>query len=405
MTGERNIDKERPEDVFRVEDGIRLCEFWIDNFKSLVAFRMRLADFTCLVGLNGAGKSTILQALDFLSQQIKGDLSGWLKNREWKPVDLKSKLSKNSNISFEIKCEFAGKLATWNGSFNRTLLRCTEESWIVDQDAIRVSDGRVYIHETNVHGSGRGNTGSLINFEYQGSILSALKESLLPKSFLAFKRFIAGITSLDALSPQYLRKQARGSQGGLGFAGEQLSAFVHQLSPDRLTTLVAMLKKNYPHLHSIEIKSLNSGWKSLGIQETYSSGSFSTQARHMNDGMLRLMAILAETLSAHGFMLFDEVENGINSELIEFLLDYLVGLDRQVMVTTHSPMILNYLEDDIARRGVQLIYKTEDGRTRAIPFFSIPSIAEKLTVMGPGEVFVDTDLVRLPQEIGRLMAR
>lgn len=114
------------------------------------------------------------------------------------------------------------------------------------------------------------------------------------------------------------------------------------------------------------------------------------------------MAILAETLSAHEFMLFDEVENGINPELIEFLLDYLVATPQQVMVTTHSPMILNYLEDEIARQGVQLIYKSQDGKTRSIPFFSIPSVAEKLTVMGPGEVFVDTDLVRLPEEIAYL---
>lgn len=382
---------------------IRLKSFKMDNFKSLVGFEIKLANFTCLIGLNGSGKSTILQSLDFLSQQIKGDISGWLKNREWDPVDLKSKLSKASNINFEVVCEMAGKRAIWKASFNRTLLRCTEEAWEIGESFVRVEDGRFQIFEFSDDGSPHtANTGA-VSFEYQGSFLSAFKENLLPSGFAAFKHFLSGITSLDALSPQYLRKQARDSGGSLGFAGEKLSAFLHQMAPEQLELLFEMLKKNYPKLCSIDIKSLRSGWKSLEIQESYSAGVISTQAKHINDGMLRMMAILAETLSSHGFILFDEVENGINPELIEFLLDYLVGVARQVMVTTHSPMILNYLDDDIAVSGVQLIYKTAEGKTRAIPFFSIPSIAEKLSVMGPGEVFVDTDLVRLPQEITRLM--
>ena len=124
-----------------------------------------------------------------------------------------------------------------------------------------------------------------------------------------------------------------------------------------------------------------------------------TEARHINDGMLRLIAILAELATPNRFLLFDEIENGINPELVEFLIDKLVNATQQVLVTTHSPMILNYLEDDIARAGVIYLYKTSQGFTKSIPFFSIPSLAEKLTVMGPGEAFVDTKLSELDQEI------
>jgi predicted ATPase len=124
-----------------------------------------------------------------------------------------------------------------------------------------------------------------------------------------------------------------------------------------------------------------------------------TEARHIADGMLRLMAILTETQTEHRFLLFDEIENGINPELVEFALDALVSAPQQVLVTTHSPMILNYLDDQVAKEGVVYVYKTRDGQTRAIRFFDIPSIAEKLTVMGPGEAFADTDLTTLRDEI------
>ena len=103
--------------------------------------------------------------------------------------------------------------------------------------------------------------------------------------------------------------------------------------------------------------------------------------------------------SAHRFLLFDEIENGINPELVEFVLDALVAAEQQVLVTTHSPMILNYLDDEVARQGVVYLYKTRHGHTQAIRFFAIPSVAEKLTVMGPGEAFADTDLTALQDEI------
>jgi predicted ATPase len=57
---------------------MRIKHIKVDNFKSLVDFDLPLAKFSCLVGLNGAGKSTILQFFDFLSQQVKGDMNGWL---------------------------------------------------------------------------------------------------------------------------------------------------------------------------------------------------------------------------------------------------------------------------------------------------------------------------------------
>ena len=69
-----------------------------NNFKSLVDFRIELAQFNCLIGLNGSGKSTVLQFIDFISQLINGDMKGWLNERKWKSSDLKSKLTKKVNI-------------------------------------------------------------------------------------------------------------------------------------------------------------------------------------------------------------------------------------------------------------------------------------------------------------------
>jgi predicted ATP-binding protein involved in virulence len=96
-------------------------------------------------------------------------------------------------------------------------------------------------------------------------------------------------------------------------------------------------------------------------------------------------------------VLLDEIENGINPEIIEKLVDALVQSPQQVLVTTHSPMILNFLDDAVARQAVQFIYKSPEGETRVRPFFSVPGIDAKLASMGPGEAFVDTDMVALAE--------
>ena len=384
------------------------------NFKSLVDFRLDLAKFTCLIGLNGAGKSTVLQFIDFLAQQVRGDIKGWLKERHWETKDLKSQLTAKKNIEFQIDLtDESGKTSEWEGAFNPAQLHCTQERVSIGNTQLDVRGKTVRIDEPTIAPNAGNGTlpAQEVAFKYEGSILSQLKESSLPAPLVEFKEFFLNVKSLDLLSPEYLRQRTRESGGSLGLGGQRLSAFLHELGPQERDQLVQRLKLAYPQLVSLYAKPLKSGWKQLEITEEYQgeeSGFFpkmTTEARHIADGMLRLIAILAETQTAHRFLLFDEIENGINPELVQFVLDALVSAPQQVLVTTHSPMILNYLEDEVARAGVVYLYKTRAGHTQAIRFFDIPSVAEKLTVMGPGEAFADTDLTALHDEIEAVTGR
>jgi predicted ATP-dependent endonuclease of OLD family len=386
----------------------------INNFKSLVDFRLEFADFTCLIGLNGAGKSTVLQALDFVAQLMRGRLDDWLLGRDWKANDLDSKLTQKRNIDFTIDFEASPLVfLRWTGSFNRDHLYCSTESITRSYDG-QLDKGERLFHVSD--GKYRLGTDSpqAIQFDYQGSLLSQLKDGAITAaceegSLLNLKQFLYHSRSLDLLSPHLLRQRTRGEAQDLGSGGEKLSAFVHELEPEKKRQLEARLKQAYPQLINITSRSLKGGWKRLDVLEEYEvvkDGEWrmlpfplATEAKHINDGMLRLMAIIGETLTDHSLLLFDEIENGINPELVEYVVDTLVDSPQQILVTTHSPMILNFLEDDIARKGMQYIYKTADGHTHAIPFFQIPSMQEKLKFMGPGEVYADTDLPALQQEI------
>lgn len=395
------ITAETKDKILIRDNNMHLKSIYIKNFKSLLDFQLDFATFNCLIGLNGSGKSTVLQALDFISHLMKGDITQWLRKRDWRVKELHSKLSTYKNISINVSVDISGVLYIWDADFNTTTLRCTTET-ISSHDAkfLKIEGGKCSI----LQGDNSYNTFDIIQ-KHQGSILSSLKSDKIPEILTQIRTFISKITSLDLLSPQSLRLRSRGDGVALGLSGEYFTSFIDKLSFDNRENLVLILKKLYPCLNDIEIKSAQGGWKSLFIKETYGSSNTTTEAKHINDGLLRLMAIFAQIQShdKDGFLLFDEIENGINPELIEFLVNYLINSNKQTLITTHSPMILNYIPDEEAIKSIQYLYKTQNGETKVIRFFDIPSLKKKLNVMGPGEVFVDTRLSGLVDEIHNLL--
>lgn len=375
-----------------------ITQIYIDNFKSLANFTLPLAKFNCLIGLNGAGKSTVLQAIDFIAQLMKSDMSGWLESRNWESSELTSKLSNKRTIDFEIKFQFEDELVIWGGSFNRISLVCTRE--YIKQGSntlLTVSEGRYNLKP-------RINASQEIIFDYEGSILSALKENQLSEMLALVKNSIINIHSLDLISPELLRTRNRKANGKLGLGGQNLSAFIHELDSETKQALMDKLKKIYPNFDRLQVKSLRAGWKQLEVVENFNGQKIISLARHVNDGMLRLMAILSQLEIHNAFLLFDEIENGINQELVEFLVNLLVESNSQILITTHSPLILNYLEDDIAKQGLIYIYKNNEGITQMARFFDIPRMKEKLDFMGVGEAVADTELNELHKEIDNLVA-
>jgi predicted ATPase len=400
---------------------MRIKSIDINNFKSLDRFHLDVPKFCCLVGLNGTGKSTVLQCLDFLAQLARGDLEGWLRRRHWRHGEVLSRVRRprrlgeqrpqnSRTVSFKVRAIDVQRRqeVVWTGTYNPYELRCTAESITTNAAELTVRGGQLSISTfAGVFEDGSGGvpseTAQAIAFTYQGSVLSQLREESLPPSLAEFQRFLRRTDSLDMLSPEHLRQRTREAGGSLGHGGRNLSAFIHELSDSDREQLTVELQKAYPQLTTINSRAIQSGWKELWVGESYGVG-LATASRHMNDGMLRLMAIISELRSDHGLLLFDEIENGINPELVKFVVSSLVNARQQIVATTHSPLILNYLDDEVARESVILLYKTPAGDTQAVRLFDIPSLSEKLSVMGPGEAFVDTDLVALSAEASRTKA-
>lgn len=377
---------------------MRVKSIKADNFKSLVKFEVDLPKFCCLTGLNGSGKSTVLQFIDFAAQQVRGNIENWLRLRGWKAKDVLSKLTSSKVVTFGLTFQQSNDHdLIWTATFDPHSLTCVNET-IRSTAAQAEYPILLQVAKGNYRLIGRPDD-QPIEFQYQGSILSALLDDKLPEQLRDMKGFLGSTESLDMLTPERLRDRVREAKGSLGLGGRNLSAFLADAGVDKTEALSQKLRTAYPQLTDITVKSLRSGWKQLQIAEQFGGKSLLTEAQHINDGTLRLLAIFAELASKHGFLVFDEIENGINPELIEMVVKNLSTAPQQVLLTTHSPMILNYLDDQQAKESVIFLYRTKDGFTQAKPLFEIPSLSEKLKVMGPGEAFADTDLRRLSEEI------
>lgn len=395
---------------------IQLRRFRIKNFKSIKEIDFQFNHLNILIGMNGAGKSTILQSLDFISQLMHGNISDWLNSRDWKAVDLSCKLLKESNIEIDVEVSLDSlETIIWTANFNRSTLKCTHERITINGEDAYVVKSRE-IHLATIKKIGNEELDKDINskiilkypnfFKYEGSLLSKLEfnNSAIDLAFknqlIEFKEFIKSIKSLELLAPHLMRKSTRvNDDNHVGIGGEKLSSYIFKLNDDQKETLIGFLKEFYPNVVDFTTKNQRSGWKKLLIEENNSVINIEHEARHINDGLLRILAILAQLQSTPSFLMLDEIENGVNQEIIEKLVTILLESKTQLLITTHSPLVLNYLPDEIAIKSVNYIYKNIDGSTNHKYFFEIDHIKEKLEVMGVGDAVLDTNLIELTNKL------
>ena len=379
---------------------MQISKIKVNNFKSLVDFEIDLAKFNCIIGLNGSGKSTFLQFVSFLSQLMKGNVSSWFQKRKWETEDIVSHFDGKTNktIHFEIQFQCDSQKGAWVCDY-----LVGENCSVFEKFTLGDVVLEVYGHQEQQVGKYvfNGKRTEKIYFSYKGSIFSQLTDKEVTNAFEKVIRFFRNIHSFDQLSPYYLKQRSKSAGGSIGFGGEDLASFLFELQDNPRVGIIGKIKAVYPEFNSFFPSPHPDGTKQLTITEQYRNGNmpYSVPARIANDGVLRIIAMIAQLSAKTHFLLFDEIENGINPELVGFLLDELTHTEKQVVVTTHSPLILNYLNDETAIPGVHFFYKTPEGFTRTVPFLSVPEMREKLEVMGPGEAFIDTNLTELANRL------
>ncbi len=184
----------------------------------------------------------------------------------------------------------------------------------------------------------------------------------LRKDCRAFLRTISSVRFLD-LDPNPLRRPSIPGQTILGDKGENLSSVLQAICADASAkeSLIEWTRELTP-LDVVDLKFPEVSLEGRIQLQLVEQGGREISAESASDGTLRFLAFAAAVLGTEParFYFFEEIENGIHPNRAHLLINLLQtatrNADIQVVGTTHSPALLNYL-DEQALKDASLIYR------------------------------------------------
>ncbi len=211
---------------------------YVDNFKGLNDFVVELPPLAVLIGANGSGKSTILQAVDLLCNLPETDVNTYVKERKWNLGDLKSHLNTRRHITFRATLELpvngGTELVEWEIVLNP----------VKEKDKIELVKERIS-SKTRNRVLLKKDPGGLERYDEEKqefehfpplhlavSLLNTIDTEKDKKKFptlVSLKAFTGGIDSFQLLSTERMRKSHKGKADSLGAGGEKLAGFIHGL--------------------------------------------------------------------------------------------------------------------------------------------------------------------------------
>ena len=378
---------------------------YIDNFKAFNEADIYFSPVNIIVGNNGAGKSTLLQILSFLSSVTHEDFSSVLNRRQLKVENIRSKLSTKKKIKFvtdfSLDVDGKNKKLRWGlyltPNSGKNILELTEE-WLEDNPDVYDS-GKDYLRFKFASREAyrlkkSGEKENITVFNYTSSILKLIDTDNNDFPELAsVKRFLDYSYSYDLLNPDEMRKSGRGTAEMIGEKGRFLTSFIKGLSETQKADLNKRVNILTNTIKEVETKTSGQpGWTTIVTTENYGGKNIKFDSKDISDGDLRLIAFasLAEVESSQGFILLDEIENGINTQkaklLMEWLLNYSAKYNKQMFVTTHSTVFVDYVPPE----SISYIYRNKDnGWVVCEKLFETDAMKNKLEDFYPGEVLLN----------------
>lgn len=373
---------------------------YIDNFKALNDFSMDLDPFTVVVGNNMSGKSTVLQALDFLSNIVKEDFTVFLDRRGWKVADIKSQMQKSQKMTFACDLELMveGEMVSvqWKIEILAYALKNMME---LSREEIRVQreegDDSILNYAQPSGGYMIDKMGKCTAFPekllFRSSVMKMFDLDNYPV-IQALKVFFEKLESFELLSPDKMRLSSRGDTNTIGNAGEKLPSFVKSMNQIQKEDFESKIEKLLgKRIVSVDAKTKGKpGWTELITEERYGAKTMKIKSKNMSDGMLRLLAFLAICEMDPCTMLLDEIENGINldyaEQIVHILDENCKSKNNQLIVTTHSPIFLDYVQ----KENIRYLYREPaSGNCKCSSLAQNTELNEKLQYLYPGELFMN----------------
>lgn len=359
----------------------------VKNYKSIGRAVVDLEPFTVFVGPNGAGKSNFLDALAFvrdclfgpieLAFQNRGGIGAVRRRSGGHPTHIGIRLKLNlpeemyADYSFEIAAEPREK-------FRVARERCVISPFMRDVERFEVQDGTF---TKPIHG---------IRPKVLADRLALYAVSAIAE-FRPVYDFLTSMASYS-ISPEWLRElQWPTSRQLLMREGGNAAAVLKRLmdeSPERYDRLCRLLSKVVDGIVKVEHSTRGKKEKLLFKQDVQGQKHpWTFEASNMSDGTLRVLGLLLAVYQPGrpSVVTIEEPEATVNPAVTEIVVQTLMDAskEKQVLVTTHSPDILDYKE--IGDNQIRVV-TMKQGNTLISPLSQSSREAIREQLYTPGEL-------------------
>jgi len=386
----------------------------IQNFKCLLDTKVQLSPFTVLIGPNDSGKTSFLDAIRLLGKTTEKPLSevfggskkkgqaDQLSSLVWRretdrPIFWHVVGEANRSFEYELRLPASGgfpsEMLTLDGQgVFRLSERDTSRARQPQRDPNRTELLRL----------------NLLEKQNVSRPMPRVADALEPIDWLC-----EALSSTEEyrLIPDAMRNPAKAeSHPSLTTSGDNLASVLNSLltGPDRLAVveLERKLHEAIPTLRGLSTPAAKDGSGSQRqIEFALSAESkppITIPSSQASDGAMLLTAFLA---LAYGdtpqILLIEEPENGLHPSRLQMVIDILRQMSkgeignraRQIVLTTHSPLLLNFVQPE----EVRIFRRNSEGATEVTPMHELPNVERLHSQYAPGELwylFGEEELVK-----------
>jgi predicted ATPase len=383
-----------------------LTKLRIEGFKAVKQGELLLHPLTLLIGRNGSGKSSAVEALQWLQDAALDGLEaatverfesfGLLVNRRTDRIGLNLEWDAPGPRKSHVRYSLWVKQRTGKQSLPPPIVE--DEECVV---------GRTRSSQWIIR-SRKGGTGPAVRSIHQGHplrdgdvlALSRLDARQQPHAVNAFYQFIRTAVFLR-LSPQsiaeYSTKSQRARGPKLDETGRRLVALISSMTQPQRERLTSRVQEVLETVTDVKVKERGDQGQLILRERMRSQGGrrqFDIPAPLLSEGARRLTAIFAllESRPRPSLIVIEEIENGLDPWTLRVVFDALrdaTAEGTQIVLTTHSPFLLDHVAPE------QVIHVTrEHGDTSYHPMEDYEETLKYRGVVAPGALYVSKYLSR-----------
>ena len=339
---------------------MKLSKLMVENYRSLCEGSIAYGDLNLFIGANASGKSTVLDALRFLHEGVRARDFQTPAFHRGGMIHLAWKGDVANRIQLVVRLEGEDRTYEW-------LVRLVKEGaygFYVEEEvsAARPQEPPVKLLDSR-RGAGwwwSGEKGERVTLKQNGTacaLAAAAADASFPGRDVA--EFVGRWGFFDP-SPFLLRRDwASVESGRLDPYGRNLGETLYALdqsSPKVLDKIVAATREIVGLPEEIEVRESESDGRFYFLQNEPGL-HYRVHQMGVSSGTLRMLALMTALLTEteRNLIGIEEPENYVHPAALNDFTKYLLNVREhvQVLVTTHSPLLLDYLNDPEAVRVVQ----------------------------------------------------